>query len=197
MGYRKLEHKPVPRHLMRNVQDTSVAGEVFIQNGVIAYFAFPCWYLDVEPPRHPVLHDTTHHDFIGHPEPRHPDRSCQIVEGHHIQGGPHDDLLELARVWPIHLREEGYTGVVVAMDDPPKGLEADGFIDEGDDWIIRVRFVAAVKDAVSERMDVPYAVFLCGESEEPKDLRPVERQIAARGVLHILPGPVHESWLQS
>ena len=194
MGYRKLERpKPnLPR--MRNVQSTTTPGEIFIQNGIAAYFAFPCWYIDQEPPRHATLHDTTHHDHIGHPEPRRPDASCQIVQGHHMVWEPHKNLLELSNVWPIHLLEEGYQEAELIFDDPPDGLKSKSSIDTVDDWVVRTEIQCGIDEAIKEQVDIPYALFVFGHTDEEKDVEQHIHNIVTKGVLHVLPGPYNPEW---
>ena len=44
----------------------------------------------------------------------------------------------MRRLFPIHLKDEGYTSFEVEIVDAPDGLVATASLDPDDDWIIRV-----------------------------------------------------------
>lgn len=80
MGYRLQEPRPPkPR---RNVVDLATPMRLFIHNGAIGHFAFPCWYQEVLRPEPAMIHDRRLHDHIGWPDPRHPDHICQAQVQH-------------------------------------------------------------------------------------------------------------------
>lgn len=88
---------------------------------------------------------------------------------------------------PIHLLKEGYTSVEIAFDGKPAGVSAVGTIDADRDWIVRVTVDANTSDAIKERIDVPYSVFVSGNIAGH-----VRRDAVGRGVMSILPGPIGE-----
>ncbi len=90
----------------------------------------------------------------------------------------------MSSVFPIHLRAEGYTDITVSFKDAPEGLTASAWIDEKDDWIIRVHFSAACADAIQDPVKVMYAVFAKGTQGK----HPV-KDLVTKGVLVILPNP--------
>lgn len=198
MGYRKLEPKKKP--IKRVFQDTTVLNRTFVQNGVRAHIAIPCWYLEVRHPQHTHYHDRDYHDHIGWPDPKHPDHSCQdayhIKHPHwkydrHLVGWHHPHrYLDMSNCFPIHLSKEGYTKVTIAFDNKPEGLIASGYIDEDQDWVVCVDFYPMCSAAIKEDIEVPYTVFLDGTFTTGKQTRQV-RDIVAKGILRIVRGPIN------
>lgn len=91
----------------------------------------------------------------------------------------------MSTVHPVHLREEGYKDISIALEDPPSGLVVTGDIDVEDDWIIRLSVTPRCNDIIDEDVDVRYTVFANGEFSG----RTVTH-IAAKGVIHIIAGPI-------
>lgn len=208
MGYRQLERKPKPRR--RTFHDTSTKNKIFIQNGITGYFAIPCWYNEMKHPIHTHLHNIDHHDHVGWPNPDNPDHSCQSAHRHHLHPhhpihpeipydhhrrgwhAPHH-LLDMSKVFPIHLRKEGYTGISVALENPPSGLTVTGAIenrknDKGewvDDHIIRLSVTPKCKTVIDNDVDVRYTVFANG-SFDGRDVT----HMVTKGVIHIIAGPI-------
>lgn len=172
MGYRNDAdccHKPKPH---RTVQKTTTPGTFYITNGQEARLAFPCWYKEIYPPLHAQHHCRQTHDHYGWPSPSHPDHSCQEhdfahfthpgccdashrhgIASHHER--KHDgiyhfdncgDYIDLNKMHPIHLSGEGYEAVTVQVGEAKAGLAAKGWIDEKQDWVIRVWFKANIAD---------------------------------------------------
>lgn len=145
MGYRAL--KPRPHEPRRTATDIATPVKLFIHNGALSEFAFPCWYLEVEPPVPAAHHDRDLHDHCGWPEPMRPDHSCQLwipEPGHHVHGWQEcfpfaRHYLNFKKIAPIHLRSEyeGYTGVDVHWIDEHEGIEITPYIDEKEDWVVR------------------------------------------------------------
>lgn len=197
MGYRQIEHKPKPKR--RNLHDTSTRNKIYIQNGVTGYFAIPCWYNEMKHPIHTHLHNIDMHDHLGWPDPDHPDRSCQSAHRHHLHPhhlsipydhkrhgwhAPHH-LLDMSKVFPIHLKEEGYETISIVFDNPPDGLVGSGSIDSNDDWIIRLSIEPQCISAIKEDIEVPYAVFAKGKFDNRK-----VSHMVTKGILHIVAGPI-------
>lgn len=216
MGYRQLDKKP--RHPRRDFVDTATRNKVFVQNGVLSHLAIPCWYLEIFRPRHAVLHSIDLHDHIGWPDPDHPDHSCQDAHHGNLHDHPHHRnypghihpnhpyhpnihyhnghwhdphiLLDLSKTFPIHLKEEGYTTVDVVFKDPPEGITASAFIDDTEDWVIRVDIDLNCEEAISDDIEVPYSIFVNGSFKDSKTTTRTMRNIVAKGILHILAGPI-------
>ena len=148
MAYRRIERK---KPIKRVFQDMTTKNLTLIQNGATAYLAIPCWYQEIRHPQHTHVHDREWHDHVGWPTPDEPDRSSQasyaIAKNLYQYQYDYDNegwihpgrYLDLSTMHPIHLIEEGYSkdGVKVVFVDPPEGLEAKGWIDERDDWVVR------------------------------------------------------------
>lgn len=192
MGYRIGEHRHhAPR---RTLQDTATASRIYVQNGSRFRMAIPCWYCVVDPPVEAHCHSRAWHDHVGRPSPRHPDHVCQSWDFAHsccsFDRHKHEcdhchRYLDMDRMVPIHLGREGYTRIVVAMDDAPEGLEAEGRIDSDRDWVVRIDLDAKVPTAVREQVEIPYTVFAEGTVMGQQ-----VRDVVSRGSVVVLPGPI-------
>lgn len=206
MGYRKLERKPRPKN--RNMQDTATPGRIFVHNGATAYFAIPCYYQEV---RHPVpakLHDRLVHDHRGWPDPRSRDRSCQSWDFARCEcrrgllppyvgiqsercgcEGTCRCYVDMARLFPIHLTREGYSKASVNMMGKPQELNAIAWIDEKDDWVVRVLFDAHITtdaDYEFKPITIPFSVKVSRYNSQGQVQN---RDIVSLGELTILPAP--------
>lgn len=190
MAYRQVEKK---KPIRRILQDTTTKNMTFVQNGATANLAVPCWYHVAELPQHIRCHDIDHHDHLGWPDPRHPDRSCQsahLDDLRPINRYSHDDhgwyhhhrYLDMSKFFPIHLEKEGYTSVDVSFANKPAGLIGKGLID---DYIVRFTLEPMCEDAITKNIDVPYTVFVNGTVDGRK-----ARDVVAKGILRILAGPI-------
>ena len=90
---------------------------------------------------------------------------------------------------PIHLTEEGYNRIEVVFDKKPTGLYGQGFIDERDDWVIRLKFHAVLDEAVLERFNCNFTVFAYMEETVDGATEIKKSDIVCRGSLTVLPGP--------
>lgn len=207
MAYRKMP--PPPKPARRTMQKVSTPHRVYMHNGQIANLAIPCWYQEIHRPERVHIHDRKFHDHVGWPEPRRVDRSCQST--HHMDihrmggqmwwpGDPVDSLytdepggwhwphilLDPACCFPIHLTEEGYDHVKVLLG--AEGATASGWIDDDDDWIVRVMFTADAEDSqepFTEPTVIPFSVF--AHAQEIDRLRRERNDLLANGELVILP----------
>ncbi len=189
MAYRKIEKKKPVRRVL---QDTAAPNRTYVQNGVTAHLAVPCWYMPLDRPQHTHLHDREWHDHIGWPRPGKPDDSCQDAyllkappyKYDEARGGWHHAgrYLDMSKCTPIHLEREGYNQVDIAFADKPEGLTASGHID---DHVVRFSITPMCAGAVKEDLDVLYTVFVSGTVAGRK-----ARDVVAKGVLHILAGPI-------
>ena len=190
MGYRQIEkHKPKPN---RTAQKTATPVRYFMQNGTTFNLAIPCWYKEIHKPIKAHHHCRAKHDHYGWPNPDHPDHSCQwhdfAIEchnpfRHHGECHHHHHYIDMADLFPIHLTKEGYSKIIIAFDKELEGLEAEGYIDEKDDWVIRVDFSAYLLEAIDKHVDVRFVVKVADEDETMVD-------VASFGLLRILPLPL-------
>lgn len=192
MSYRIKERpKPKPR---RTFNDSSTPSKIFIQNGTKEYIAVPCWYVEVTPPKKAHCHSRQHHDHVGWPSPNHPDHICQAWDlahsccsfdrhKHHCDHCMH--YLDMDRMHPIHLTEEGYKTITPVLLNAPSGLEMSGSIDDKSDWIVRLLVTANCKDAITEIAKAEYSVFASGVLKGGREVT----DVVARGILEVLPGP--------
>lgn len=145
-----------------------------IDNGTISHISIPCFR---RPPFPPGRH-RDEHNHQGWPSPDSPDDTCQ---------GPWDGDEP-----DVDLLEEGYDFVEVSLLDQPEGFSVAGQIDGNK---VRLTITAVCEAAETECVNVPFAVYLLGsEKVEGKDEPVVTmRDLAAKGVIHIVEGPVGES----
>lgn len=197
MGYRQLELHH--HHENRTAQKTSTPATFFMENGTTFSLAVPCWYKEIHLPERTWHHCRAAHDYKGWPEPNRTDNSCQDFDfrSPHYNGwgcnnpylNPHkyhDHYIDMARLYPIHLTEEGYTDPVVVFDTTYSGLVANAWIDDTDDWVIRIYISAYLSEAVEESVSTKFIVKLSRTDEDKKKIV----DVAARGTLKILPAPV-------
>lgn len=192
MGYRKIEKK---KPIKRVLQDVTTQNRTFIQNGAHAHIAIPCWYMEIRHPQHTYIHDREWHDHIGWPTPTNPDHSSQ--DAYHIKGAPYQydtarggwrnifRYLDMSQCHPIHLLKEGYKTVEIAFANKPEGLNASGYIDPNQDWVVRFDINPMCDSAIEEDIDVPYTVFVNGNFGTRK-----VRDVVAKGILRIVAGPI-------
>lgn len=108
-----------------------------------------------------------HGDPCDHGRYDYPD-ICGVRPGHHPPPyAPHHhdvphrhafNRIDMAKLIPIHLTEEGYKTVEVSFEPEIEGLEAEAWIDEGDDWVIRIHFVAQIDMEEFKPMSTKFAV---------------------------------------
>lgn len=124
MGYRKAEHYHVPRNERRNLQKTATPGVIYMHEGQTMSIALPCFYREILRPKKAYYHNRPHHDHIGWPDPRRPDASCQDSDfarsccdkaGSLKEYPTCHDYIDMERLFPIHLKEEGYTKIRVVI----------------------------------------------------------------------------------
>lgn len=89
----------------------------------------------------------------------------------------------MAKLIPIHLTKEGYDKVEVAFDREVDGLEAQAYISDIDDWIVRIDFYANVKEATEDPVDVRFTVRVICTEDKIVDT-------VSRGILRIEPAPL-------
>ena len=98
-------------------------------------------------------------------------------------------LLDMRSLIPIHLLEEGYENVYVAIHDKPSGLDAEGWIDPVRDNIIKVRFDLQIEEAEIKPQDYMFSVVVGGKYKDNKFVpETTMRDVAVRGLLHVDPG---------
>lgn len=175
MSYR-INGKKEECHPVRTVQKTSTPGTIYLTNGEGCRLAFPCYYQEILPPVYVQHHCRDWHDHIGMPSPNHPDHICQDWEfaWHHRDGyGPTshhaihrryfddrhicDNYLNMDSLAPIHLIDEGYERIFVQVSDSVSGLTAKGWIDEEDDWLIRILVHANIPN-LDKKFETKFAI---------------------------------------
>lgn len=195
MAYRKLHDTHHMPHAHRTMQDTSTPSRMIVENGSWGTFAIPCWYIEVRQPSRQYPHNVDLHDHLGWPDPKRVDRSCQKFPAHpldhtlkpmydwhyndvfhrwwHYHYAHHHHLnpfarplLDMRKVIPIHLTEEGYTRVDVAIKDKPSGVTVTGRIDEADDWIVRLDYQIDSPEATDKEisLDITARVFASAQT---------------------------------
>lgn len=205
MSYRINEPKPPVRR--RTMQDTATPNTVYVHNGCTASLAVPCWYLEAKRPVPVMPHDRQFHDMVGWPTPDWPDHCCQDWDFARSCCGLHPKdrcepmrcrrYLDMGRLVPIHLTEEGYQGTpkvqVVGGDGTDAvGVDASAWIDSDDDWVVRVLFDVMVNGVLTPEDDPAefyYSIFL----EREDDKNQTRRDLAAMGRLIVLPAVYEEA----
>lgn len=152
MGYRVKEH-PKP-HPHRDVKDVTTPIKLFVHQGALVHFAFPCWYQEVHKPVEAYPHNSRLHDHRGWPGPTKPDHVCQhwIPKDPHCRLGCTDEcsphcrmFLDLRSLVPIHLKKEGYKEIVAFLDGSEDYGQnyVNAYIDGLDDWVVRLDIMIA------------------------------------------------------
>lgn len=203
MGYRMEPHPH--HHRNRHMQDTATPAKVFVHNGVTADLAIPCWYREVRLPFRVRPHDRHLHDHLGWPDPRHPDRSCQIPIEHRVIDHRfnrrlvpwHHRYIDYAGVSPIHFLSEyeGYENATIKWLDEHEGITATAVIDPVDDWIVRVLFDVQDPNATDEPQEYRFSVYVNAPeriTQNPKTgeagrTQPARRDLVYLGKLVVLP----------
>lgn len=187
-GYRIDAPRPKPKR--RTMQKTSTRGTVYVANGTVAYLAIPCYYMEMHRPIPAEPHDRMRHDMLGWPTPDKPDSCCQEWDfansccrrtPHMKCCPPHcEHFIDMRRLFPIHLKEEGYEEFEVELLDCPKGLYVEAHLDPVDDWIVRVEISAKLQASnfSSDRPDrgvvTLFSVFANKKSNNPSTLDKVD-----------------------
>lgn len=209
MSYRIKEHHH--HHGHRTMVDIATPMRVTVHNGATAHLAIPCWYQEVQKPVRAKHHNVHWHHHVGWPSPNHPDHICQLAyEGRHYGhrcplGHDHchktcSHYIDMRNIMPIHLLSEyeNYQTARVVFDNKPNGLTAQAWIDEIDDWVVRVLFGAELPEAITEHIDCHFSVFVDGgpiethridhkTKEQKTSITPARSDVVAHGLLRILP----------
>lgn len=180
MGDRRRSYRidePRPRPRQRSMQDTATPGTVFVHQGTTAHLAIPCFYQEAHPPVHAHPHDRMRHDMLGWPTPEHPDHSCQEwdFDRHCCRRTPHlkfcppscERFVDLGRLFPIHLTEEGYDGVEV--EQQTELVTVTGRIDPDQDWVVRLDIESDVDMSVTKPQRTSVAVYVT-RGDDARDL---------------------------
>lgn len=204
-GYRIDAPRPKPKR--RTMQKTSTRGTVYVANGTTAELAIPCYYMEMHRPVPAEPHDRMRHDMLGWPTPDKPDSCCQEWDfansccrrtPHMKCCPPHcEHFIDMRRLFPIHLKDEGYTRFEVEMIEPPRGLEATAYLDPDDDWVVRVHITANVPiDTLIDMSRLPetdiitqFSVFgvIAESSSETGGARGEKRDLVFNGSIVVIP----------
>ena len=180
MGERRRSYRidePRPRPKQRSMQDTATPGTVFVHQGTTAHLAIPCFYQEAHFPVHAHPHDRMRHDMLGWPTPEHPDHSCQEwdFDRHCCRRTPHmkfcppscERFVDLGRLFPIHLTDEGYDGVEV--EQQTELVTVTGHIDSDQDWVVRLDVESDVDISVTKPQRTSVAVYVT-RGDDARDL---------------------------
>lgn len=178
MAYRKLDPpKNAPTH--RDLTALTTPVKIYVVNGTTTVAAFPCWYCEV-PNAVTAYHSIDAHDHWGWPDPRHPDRSCQIGPKFYTDNKGAD-------LYPIHLLEEKYSQPEIVFESSASSaVKTNAWIENGSDWVVRASFEVHDQTAVSEQKEYPFVITI-----GMLDQNVIKRNDAVvRGVLVVLPAPI-------
>lgn len=172
MGYRLQEQPAITTKLVRLFDDTASPVIISVDNGTVSRISIPCEYgwLAGNPPIVRMMID-----HAGWPSPGHPDRSCQDMS----------DVTYQSR--PIDLEAEGYESVEVSLNDPPYGLSVEGNLTGS---LVSVTITSMCPDAINHDVYVEFSAYLVGATEGFDHEVAQLRDIGAKGVIHIVAGPV-------
>lgn len=167
---------PRPRRRSREMQDTVTPGSIVIHAGETANLAIPCFYQEIHRPVPVKPHDRLRHDTLGWPTPDRPDHSCQEwdFDRHVCRRTPHmkcdpphcERYVDMGSLFPIHLTEEGYGNVKVVLQTDI--VTASAWVDEEQDWVIRLRLSSDPNAEVTEPMHTSAAVYVDDVGEEAR-----------------------------
>lgn len=154
--------------------DTPTRTDIIVRNGETTRIAFPCYYV-YRKDGMPLPFKKVSPAKIDHYGWPRPDRRDHSFQPHHIPG---------LVIEPIHLSDEGYDTVEVALpSDVSEGFNLGGTID---DFIVRVNINAACDEASEEELRIPYSIMLSGFFDHD-NTRQYVRDIVTRGEVRVLP----------
>lgn len=212
MGYRVKEHHHHHHHGRRTMQDIATPMLVSVHNGATAHLAIPLWYQEIQKPVRARHHNVHWHHHVGWPSPNHPDHICQLAyEGRHYGhkcpiGHDHchqtcAHYIDMTQIIPIHLLSdyEHYNATPrVTFETMPSGLTVRSWVDEYEDWVVRVSFEPRIQAAISEPQDYKFTVFvdapqyttskIDAKTKQTKTRTwPARTDVVTHGILRILP----------
>lgn len=152
------------------IADFSRQSYLAVDNGTISRISIPCLY-----GRRLTRYDKLAFDHFTWPNPDRRDRS---------------DYGKILAIRPIDLPNEGYTDVIVVLDDAPTGLTVTGEINYD---VINLYISAICPSAAKENVDVPFAVYVTGNTSGhtvwDEEVTPL-RDLVTKGILRIYAGLV-------
>lgn len=168
MSYR-IDHHPIPEP-HRNVQTATTPGEIVVTNSGISKPAIYCTYLIVDDAKQ-----------IQNKEMLREYRKDQYANSLRA-------IIDSTQERPIHLRQE-YPNVEVETNlernedgsSKIEGLSISGYVDEQQDWVIRLIVTANCPEAETEPQHCRFTIIV-------KDDTMHVRQVAWTGTLIVLPG---------
>lgn len=183
LGYRIQPKKHKPR--VAAAHDVPTPGLITVKNGKVSIIGMPFWFYEIHRPERAFIHNRTLKDHLGyagdisqerdlarHPEPCHrpPEGLSPLMHyqhGYHpssnlhLHGrpdvcGPLCDQIDQRRLIPIHLREYGYEFDV--SFDEYDGLGMEVWIDEKDDWVVRLKITTNCPDAIDKPIKSRFSI---------------------------------------
>ena len=166
MAYRVIDNPPKPEDMLLMFP---------VRNGAIARIAFGCYYLGNG-------HDPHYHDHKHWPTwDYHPGSICQMPPPRNrFRWLRHGVIVDMER---IHLIEEGYDQATVSYEDNTiaQHLSTKAWIDESDDYIVRMNIGANLDTFSDKPIDIRFTVFVSKSDGSARDA-------VCHGILTVLPG---------
>lgn len=205
-GYRIQQHKHIPP--IAKAHDVPTPSLITVKNGKVVEIGVPFWFYEIHDPERAFIHNRTLKDHLGyagnisqerdlarHPEPCHrPPEGLSPIPHYqhgyhpssnlHLHGrpdvcGPLCDQIDQRRLIPIHLPEYGYEWDITW--EPQEGLSMSCWIDEDEDWVVRLKIDTNCPDAVDKPLRSRFA--MAGTADDG-------RRTIISGLLQIVPGLV-------
>ena len=193
MVYRLHEHRM--KEPVRSLVDVNTPARIYVNQGVLSHLAFPCWYQEIHKPIPAHPHNRFYHDYLGWPYPGHPDRICQLwapdqhccILGKHHECSPHcEHYIDMSRLIPIHLTDEGYTDVEMYIDRVLINDEDNiAYIDDRSDWIIRADITMDTDIESIAPIEHDIAIYVIAYDSETETV--IRRDLAVQARLIVLP----------
>lgn len=170
--------------------------KIDVRNGGTTIVAFPCFYLEMEKPVD--WHDHHVHDHIGWPSPNHPDHICQKLPDY--TKPPYFNgvygYVDMDKVTPIHLIEEGYTQAILRMDSmdtaekvSSSSVNHRAYISEDEDWVVKIEFNPMLAEFKDKPIDFLFSLFVYSpESMDGSSTTIGTYDEVVRAMLTVLPG---------
>jgi hypothetical protein len=158
-----------------NISPTPPQRVFDVRNGATLKVAFGCFYYR--------SHDSKLHDHVGWPQPGSPDDICQERIIDPAPWLPYRITLEDGNVEPIHLSEEGYQDVAIAIEDPDVASAStiQAQIDQDEDHLIRMQITVNMPTFSDKPKETGFTVFAIKADGFTRDA-------VCHGKIKVLPG---------
>lgn len=178
MGYRFCDNPPKPEDMLNRFS---------VRNGATLRSAFSCFYFKPKPG-----HDPNFHDHVGWPSPDNPDNICQMMPPQYPPMKWRPAILRTPDdLEPIHLLDEGYQEAAITFDNPDieQCLTYKAWIDEDDDFIVRIYITAELPTFEDKPKETRFTVFVKKTYTDPiTNETMITKDTVCHGIFTILPG---------